>query len=102
MNTIWNIFHIIKTTLKFLWRHFFTLTIFIWILCGLAEGPINFHNCLIMQMVAVIFDWIKMKIKLGDHSVSQSSDIPLHMKSWNNPSVIGSPFYNLSNPSHHL
>lgn len=102
MNTIRNIFQAIKTTLKFLWRHCLTLFIFAMAIDAFLHNHPSPIRVFITILIVMLIDWAKMKIKLGPHSTSQTSDLPLHMKSWNSPSVIGSPFYNLSNPSHNL
>lgn len=88
---------IIKKTLKFVWRHFFTIYCLIEIIRGyIFTNPI-FNRVLIIIGVAIAIDWAKQFIKLSrkfevPSNMNDPFNIatPLHKRQWWNPELYGS------------
>lgn len=100
MNTIRNIFHSIKVTLLFLWRHCLTLSISMIAIDAFMHNNPMVSRVLITLLIAALFDWLKMKIKLTPNSNRMGGITPtLQSQSPCNYHMVGTASY-LSNMGH--
>lgn len=100
MNTIRNIFQAIKATLKFLWRHCLTLSVFIVAIDAYMHNNPVFIRVFVTILIAAFLDWVKMKIKVTPNSDKLGEITPtLQSRSPQNYHMVGTASY-LSNIGH--
>lgn len=100
MNTIRNIFQTIKITLKFLWRHCLTLSIFAVAVDAFMHNNPVISRVLITLLIGAFFDWIKMKIKVTPNTERLGEvTSTLQSRNFQNYHMVGTASY-LSNIGH--
>ena len=97
----------IKKTLKFVWRHFFTLLVISRSVKVLLFGSLLWKNTFILLGVAITIDWVKQRMKFttnakGYHSHIDSCSTPHSTLNdqWWNPNVMGTPAYLMRNSNY--
>jgi len=97
MNSIQSAWAKARKTLKFVWRHFFTLVNLAIGFSVFIEGPINWKNGFYMTAIAIFLDWAKQFIAFSRNieAPSRMNDAfnigtPLHKRQWWNPQLQGS------------
>jgi hypothetical protein len=97
----------VKKTVKFMWRHFFTLGILGLLLSIFIKEPLNWKNAFYMTCGAILLDWVKQFIKFTPnpkahhfHSDSHAVSRNTLNDQWSNPNVMGTPAY-LMRDSHY-
>ncbi len=94
MNMIRNIFHSIKATLKFIWRHFLTLSISMIAIDAFLHNNPLVSRVLITLLIAALIDWLKMKIRMTPNSDRMGASIQtLQSQSPCNYHMIGTASY---------
>jgi hypothetical protein len=96
-----------KKTLKFVWRHFFTLAELYFALNAILFRKPFWMNIFLILCAAIIIDWAKQFIKFSPRSTPYSDPhkahpynditVPLHIRQWWNPGLIGTASYESDN-----
>jgi|GEM_PF-5663860 len=87
-----------KKTLKFIWRHLFTLGILSILISVFIEGPVNWKNGFVMVITAIFLDWAKQFIKVSSYPYDGRIQFydgrdPLHIRQQWDSSLIGNCAY---------